>query len=113
MMNCLSSENLELVGALNTYAKNIALTGPYMHDGRFVTLEEELVSHDQGDSKPAMGHRRGKSQYNLSTYREREKERLDQVLESLTSEVTDLNANGSATNGSLAHNKKTPVNTGF
>lgn len=85
----LSTENLELVGAFKTPTlRNIALTGPYMHDGRFATLEEVIDHYDQADSKPAMGHREESIQpLNLSRNR---KAALIKFLESLTSEVVDL-----------------------
>ncbi|MCH8331632.1 MAG: cytochrome-c peroxidase [Bacteroidetes bacterium] len=46
--------------------RNVMLTGPYMHDGRFQTLEEVLVFYSEGvhqsiniDSKMTMAHRGG------------------------------------------------------
>lgn len=37
--------------------RNIANTGPYMHDGRFSTLEEVIRFYSELDQEPALGHR--------------------------------------------------------
>jgi cytochrome c peroxidase len=33
--------------------RNVALTAPYMHDGRFKTLEEVVAHYDHGVQRPA------------------------------------------------------------
>ena len=54
----LDDTNNELVGAFKTPSlRNVALTPPYMHDGRFETLEEVIRHYDQLQDTVAIGHR--------------------------------------------------------
>lgn len=68
--------------------RNIALTGPYMHDGRFNTLEEVVEHYNSGvqnhpnlDSKLKSGN--GPRKFNLNA---NEKQALVAFLETLTDE---------------------------
>ncbi len=54
----LDQNNLELVGAFKTPTlRNVALTAPYMHDGRFSTLNEVFAHYNRLEATPATGHR--------------------------------------------------------
>ncbi|MDF2437522.1 MAG: cytochrome peroxidase [Bacteroidota bacterium] len=68
--------------------RNIALTGPYMHDGRFKTLEEVLEFYSTGvhvcaniDTKMSMAHQKG---VKLS---DQEKKQITAFLMTLTDSV--------------------------
>lgn len=62
--------------------RNIALTGPYMHDGRFATLRDVLEFYSTLPDTPAVGHREESLQpLNLT---ESEFEDLEAFLQALT-----------------------------
>jgi len=71
------------------FLRNIALTGPYMHDGRFETLEEVVEHYNSGlQNHPNLDHRLRNNngepkQLNLN---EEEKEALVNFLNTLTDE---------------------------
>lgn len=85
----LDANNLELVGAFKTPSlRNITQTAPYMHDGRFSTLDAVLEHYSQLSDKPAMGHREESLQpLNLT---DDEHQALLAFFKSLTSPVRDL-----------------------
>lgn len=85
----LDTENLELMGSFKTPTlRNISLTGPYMHDGRFETLEEVIEHYDTLNGRTAIGHREESLKpLNLSEERKR---KLIAFLNALTSEIEDL-----------------------
>ncbi len=52
------SSNEEVLGAFKTPTlREIANTAPYMHDGRFATLEEVVDFYNELPGKPPVGHR--------------------------------------------------------
>ncbi|MEL1244016.1 cytochrome c peroxidase [Flavobacterium sp. DGU11] len=67
--------------------RNIALTGPYMHDGRFDTLEEVITFYATGvNESPTLDpllHRNGGQGFGIST---QEREALAAFLRTLTDE---------------------------
>jgi cytochrome c peroxidase len=67
--------------------RNVTLTAPYMHDGRFATLEEVVRFYSRLDQEPALGHR----EETLVPLHLTEAEIADLVafLESLTGEPLD------------------------
>ena len=85
-------DNLETVGAFKTPTlRNVAVTGPYFHDGRAASLDDVLDHYDHLKTKPAIGHREESLRpLNLSA---QEKSDLKAFLESLTSPVRDLSEN--------------------
>lgn len=85
----LDINNLELVGAFKTPSlRNIEQTAPYMHDGRFASLDAVLDHYNKLADKPAMGHREESLQpLNLT---DDERRALLAFLKSLTSPVRDL-----------------------
>ncbi|MFW7377693.1 MAG: cytochrome-c peroxidase [Oligoflexus sp.] len=51
-------DHQETLGAFKTPSlRNVGLTAPYMHDGRFTTLDEVLDHYNRLDVEPAIGHR--------------------------------------------------------
>ncbi|MEA3413296.1 MAG: cytochrome c peroxidase [Pseudomonadota bacterium] len=53
----LDTENPEMLGAFKTPTlRNLALTSPYAHDGRFTSLHEMLDHYNTLDATPAIGH---------------------------------------------------------
>lgn len=53
----LDTENPEMLGAFKTPTlRNLALTAPYTHDGRFASLREVLLHYNALDATPAIGH---------------------------------------------------------
>ena len=87
----LDTENPELIGAFKTPSlRNVAKTAPYMHDGRFATLEAVVEHYDQQSDKAATGHREELLRpLDLS---DEEKEALVAFLNALSSPVRDVNA---------------------
>ena len=85
-------DNLETVGAFKTPTlRNVAVTGPYFHDGRAASLDDVLDHYDHLKTAPAIGHREETLRpLNLSA---QEKSDLKAFLESLTSPVRDLSEN--------------------
>jgi cytochrome c peroxidase len=68
--------------------RNVELTAPYMHDGRFESLEDVIDHYDTLDERPSIGHmEESLKPLNLSEAR---KKKLIAFLKSLTSEITDL-----------------------
>jgi cytochrome c peroxidase len=54
----LDEQSLEVVGAFKTPTlRNIAMTAPYGHDGRFGTLPEVLRHYNELSDPPSLGHR--------------------------------------------------------
>ena len=52
------ASNTEIMGAFKTPTlREIANTAPYMHDGRFATLEDVLEFYNELPDKPPVGHR--------------------------------------------------------
>ena len=48
----------DFLGAFKTPSlRNVAETGPYMHDGQFATLEDLLDFYKELPGKPGIGHR--------------------------------------------------------
>ncbi len=87
----LNTKNQELVGAFKTPTlRNIALTAPYTHDGRFADLQEMLEHYNFLDARPAVGHR--EETLKPLDLKEEELAALEAFLKSLTSEVRDLTA---------------------
>lgn len=57
-LDYLNSSSPEFVGAFKTPSlRNLDLTGPYMHDGRFTTLRDVLNFYSKLDVLPALGIR--------------------------------------------------------
>lgn len=81
--------NQELVGAFKTPTlRNLDTSKPYMHDGRFGTLEEVIDHYLNPPSEAAIGHR-SESLKTISLESE-DRENLILFLESLNSKVQDL-----------------------
>lgn len=85
-MEFAETEQSEWVGAFKTPTlRNIAVTAPYGHDGRFPGLDEILEHYDKVSGQPAVGHREESLMpLNLS---ETEKSQLKAFLNSLTGAV--------------------------
>jgi cytochrome c peroxidase len=81
-------DNLEFVGAFKTPSlRNVGATGPYMHDGRFATLEEVIEHYSALPGKPAIGHREESLRpLNLDLT---ERRHLVAFLKSLTGTIVD------------------------
>lgn len=87
----LDSENLTLVGAYKTPGlRNVSATAPYMHDGRFATLDEVLAHYDRLEARPEIGTREGTLR--PVQFTDEERAALAAFLTSLASEIRDLNA---------------------
>lgn len=85
----LDATNLELVGARKTPTlRNISETAPYMHDGRFETLDQVLDHYNSFAEEPALGHREETLKPLRMTSEERK--HLTAFLRSLTAPVRDL-----------------------
>lgn len=85
----LDSENFEIMGAHKTPSlRNLSKTSPYMHDGRFNTLEEVLAHYTDEDLRPEIGHK--DETINLIELNAKEASLIIKFLESLNSEITDL-----------------------
>jgi cytochrome c peroxidase len=85
----LAMDNVETIGAFKTPTlRNVALTGPYFHDGRAKSLDEVLDHYSKLDAAPVIGHR----EESLIPLRLNDEERraLKAFLESLSSPVSDL-----------------------
>lgn len=85
----LAIDNVETIGAFKTPTlRNVALTGPYFHDGRAKSLDEVLDHYSKLDAAPVIGHR----EESLIPLRLNDEERhaLKAFLESLSSPVSDL-----------------------
>lgn len=86
----LDSENQELIGAFKTPSlRQVALTAPYMHDGRFATLAAVLEHYDQLPDKAATGHR--EESLRPLDLTDEEKEALVAFLTALSGEIRDVN----------------------
>jgi cytochrome c peroxidase len=87
-------DNPEMVGAFKTPSlRNIEVTAPYMHDGRFARLEDVLEHYDRLSDTPALGHRaEALNPLGLSSA---EKADLIAFLKSLTSPIRDATDEGS------------------
>lgn len=80
--------NLEQLGAFKTPTlRNIEKTGPYMHDGRFESLEEVIDHYIDANSQPAIGHR--EETLVPLDLNNRDKESLIAFLKSLTGNLVD------------------------
>ncbi len=79
--------NIELVGAFKTPSlRNVVRTSPYMHDGRFKTLDEVLNHYQKTDLESLWGHREEVlKQVQLTNEDIRA---LKKFLESLNSEIS-------------------------
>jgi cytochrome c peroxidase len=85
----LKTDSLEAVNAFKTPTlRNLKLTLPYMHDGRFSTLEEVIDHYNSPSDKSAIGHKEETLQALSLT--KREKEALKAFLLSLESPIRSL-----------------------
>lgn len=85
-LDFLDIDNIENMGAFKTPTlRNLATTAPYMHDGRFKTLDEVLDHYNRLTAEPALGHR----EETLKPMQLSSHELLDltKFLQSLNSEV--------------------------
>lgn len=88
-LDFLREDNTEAVGAFKTPSlRNVARTAPYMHDGRFATLDEVFAHYQNLPGEPAVGHRDETLQPLKLEIDERED--LRAFLRSLTSPIDDL-----------------------
>ena len=54
----LNFSEVEMAGSFKTPSlRNLKLTAPYMHDGRFSSLKEVLKHYNKFDKRPALGHK--------------------------------------------------------
>ena len=85
----LKLDGLESMNAFKTPTlRNLKLTAPYMHDGRFESLEEVINHYSSLPDKPAIGHREESLQeLNLT---KKEKNQLIKFLLSLESKIESL-----------------------
>lgn len=86
----LDQENFEFVGAFKVPSlRNLTQTKPYMHDGRFQSLDEVLDHYNEPPAEPAIGHRDETiaDKLNLSS---EQLEQLEAFLNSLTSPVSSF-----------------------
>lgn len=91
VLEYLSTENLELMGAFKTPSlRNANESAPYMHDGRFESLEDVLEHYNNPESRPAVGHR--EETIKPLALSQRRKGSLIQFLKSLSSPVVDLSS---------------------
>ncbi len=82
-------ENFENVGAFKTPTlRNVAMTGPYFHDGRAATIDEVLSHYDQLKAEPVIGHR--EESLRPLDLAPQEKQQLKIFLQTLTSPARDL-----------------------
>ncbi len=86
----LKTTALENMGAFKTPTlRNVSLTAPYMHDGRFANLDEVLDHYDNiKDKEPGIGHSSESLQSFQLTAEERESLKL--FLNSLSSPVQEI-----------------------
>ncbi len=85
----LKLDGLETMNAFKTPTlRNLKLTAPYMHDGRFESLEDVLNHYSSLPDKPAIGHREETlKELNLT---KKEKKNLIKFLLSLESPIDSL-----------------------
>ena len=85
----LKDDALESMSAFKTPTlRNLKLTGPYMHDGRFASLEDVIEHYSSLSEEPAIGHKEETLKpLNLS---KKEKNQLLKFLLSLESKVESL-----------------------
>lgn len=88
-LSYLDKNSPEAIGAFKTPSlRSVALTAPYMHDGRFKTLASVIDHYDRMDTMPAVGYREETLRpLGLSL---REKDALQAFLKSLTSAVREV-----------------------
>lgn len=85
----LKIDSLEAVSAFKTPTlRNLKLTAPYMHDGRFLSLEDVIEHYNSPEDKSAIGHKEETIQPLSLT--KREKNNLKAFLLSLESPVKSL-----------------------
>lgn len=94
-LNFLNKDSPEGIGAFKTpMLRNVALTAPYMHDGRFTSLRQVLDHYNRMDTLSAVGFREETLKpLNLDEF---EMEGLEAFLIALTSPVRDINLTGQA-----------------
>ncbi|MEI8027040.1 MAG: cytochrome c peroxidase [Pseudomonadota bacterium] len=85
----LKMDGLESMNAFKTPTlRNLKLTAPYMHDGRFESLEQVINHYSSLPDKPAIGHREESlKELNLT---KKEKNQLIKFLLSLDSRIESL-----------------------
>lgn len=85
----LKMDGLESMNAFKTPTlRNLKLTAPYMHDGRFESLEDVINHYSSLPDKPAIGHREESlKELNLT---KKEKNQLIKFLFSLDSKIESL-----------------------
>ncbi|SMF20810.1 cytochrome-c peroxidase [Pseudobacteriovorax antillogorgiicola] len=90
-------ENFEVMGAFKTPTlRNLAKTKPYMHDGRFDSIDQVLDHYEDHDQEPAIGHR--SESIPRFQWSDEERQQLKLFLESLQSEWNILQVSRQETN---------------
>lgn len=83
----IDANNVETMGAFKTPSlRNLSKTAPYMHDGRFSSLESVLTHYQDSNIEPAIGHRSEAIPTNLN-WTKVEQKLLIKFLRSLQSEL--------------------------
>ena len=85
----LKIENNEMVGAFKTPSlRNVSVTAPYMHDGRFADLKAVLKHYNELRENPAVGHREESLQ--PLGWKDEQLQTLEKFLQSLKAPLQDL-----------------------